>query len=164
MVSAFTAKNATEKTLRYRVVYGKCVNGDVKIGFQLSYYVRTDSKNTPVYICAEQGGIYLRLPRWGYVENIWDHVAGAVVIRVRGDKTRALPCGLARDGVGRWKGRSREEGRRGGGRAGEGGGTHIVHGRDRETIDPRTPYKAGTERQGGGGGEILVTVWHASAI
>eukprot|EP00904_Undaria_pinnatifida_P009804 jgi/Undpi1/5954/HiC_scaffold_2.g01228.m1 len=59
---------------------------EARCGRGLSYYVRTDSKNTPVYICAEQGGIYLRLPRWGYVENIWDHVAGAVVIREAGGK------------------------------------------------------------------------------
>lgn len=34
---------------------------------------------------AKQGGIYLRLPRWGYHEWIWDHLAGVVVITVRRD-------------------------------------------------------------------------------
>lgn len=38
---------------------------------------------TALVVRVNQGGIYLRLPRWGYREWIWDHLAGAVVISVR---------------------------------------------------------------------------------
>ncbi|CAM9447808.1 unnamed protein product, partial [Discosporangium mesarthrocarpum] len=48
--------------------------------------VRVDSQCKYGLLAMGQGGIYLRLPRWGYVENIWDHVAGAVVIQEAGGR------------------------------------------------------------------------------
>ncbi|CAM9804622.1 unnamed protein product, partial [Hapterophycus canaliculatus] len=56
--------------------------------------IRVDGQCKYGLLSEGQGGIYLRLPKWGYVENIWDHVAGAVVIREAGGKvtdTRGEP-------------------------------------------------------------------------
>jgi len=47
---------------------------------------RMDSQCKYACLAAGQGSIYLRMPRWGYRENIWDHVAGAVVIEEAGGK------------------------------------------------------------------------------
>ncbi|CAM9375087.1 unnamed protein product [Ectocarpus fasciculatus] len=56
--------------------------------------IRVDGQCKYGLLSEGQGGIYLRLPRWGYVENIWDHCAGSVVIREAGGKvtdTRGEP-------------------------------------------------------------------------
>lgn len=44
------------------------------------------------HVRPEQGGIYLRLPRWGYQEWIWDHLAGVVVITVSFDNRMVCVC------------------------------------------------------------------------
>ncbi|CAM9595726.1 unnamed protein product [Chrysoparadoxa australica] len=46
--------------------------------------VRMDSQAKYGCLARGQGGLYLRLPRAGYVENIWDHLAGVVVVQEAG--------------------------------------------------------------------------------
>mmetsp|Transcript_51874 Transcript_51874/g.103231 ORF Transcript_51874/g.103231 Transcript_51874/m.103231 type:complete len:90 (+) Transcript_51874:183-452(+) len=37
-----------------------------------------------------EGHLYTRLPRAGYVENIWDHAAGVIIIEEAGGKVSDL--------------------------------------------------------------------------
>eukprot|EP00752_Nemacystus_decipiens_P001879 g1810.t1 len=56
--------------------------------------IRVDGQCKYGLLSEGQGGIYLRLPRWGYHEWIWDHLAGVVVITEAGGKvtdTRGEP-------------------------------------------------------------------------
>jgi 3'(2'), 5'-bisphosphate nucleotidase len=46
--------------------------------------LRLDSQAKYALVARGDASIYLRIPRGGYVENIWDHAAGALVVQEAG--------------------------------------------------------------------------------
>jgi 3'(2'), 5'-bisphosphate nucleotidase len=48
--------------------------------------VRLDSQTKYAVVARGDASIYLRLPRGGYVENIWDHAAGFLIVTEAGGR------------------------------------------------------------------------------
>ena len=64
-------------------------SASVKIGQELgiaSEPLRMDSQAKYAVVARGDASIYLRLPRGGYVENVWDHAAGSLIVTEAGGR------------------------------------------------------------------------------
>jgi 3'(2'), 5'-bisphosphate nucleotidase len=64
-------------------------SASVRIGRALgimSEPLRLDSQAKYAVVARGDASIYLRLPRGGYVENVWDHAAGSLIVTEAGGR------------------------------------------------------------------------------
>ena len=60
------------------------------LGFDSATPIRIDGQGKYGLVACGEAHVYTRLPRAGYVENIWDHAAGACIIEEAGGRVTDL--------------------------------------------------------------------------
>lgn len=70
--------------------YGRSQAALSSLGFDKTTPIRIDGQGKYGLVACGAAHVYMRLPRPGYIENIWDHAAGACIIEAAGGKVSDL--------------------------------------------------------------------------
>ena len=70
--------------------FGRSAAALAALGFDKAEPIRIDGQGKYGLVACGEAHVYTRLPHAGYVENIWDHAAGACIIEEAGGRVSDL--------------------------------------------------------------------------